>query len=809
MRPPSGPLSRAQLALAVAPDYYYKPSEKHKRFIANGRTVPELKKRLDRLNMQPKASVVLQRDLHSKDVVRASATEKLASCSSGPGLGRTRSAIAKGFINAGFSQLPETHPYAAYDVVAERIGDTCRWENMGPEMALGRLWKYYPKKGALPPLKPPNDEEALRALADCGLVMLPPPTNKEFYKPYPLRPTYEGEKAIRVSKKSYNGLPTEGTSADEGAMRIAHQLAVWTRENVEPIYRAEGLRGVDRWVRRQREKRPYLTTFVGRAKDDCYTTEKYDNMMVRFYNVVPRPLLMVMQQATQPFVDASQSALDEELLHSMCGVFLAHGGAERVVRALQEQLETDGYAFLVQGDDSWVVIKLEWKGRVIVIMFALDCASFDLTQRWQVRDPTLRAMSAQIELFDGSSAGLWLSLMRERDVVVAQSLNYTMKDGGPSGGPGQSEINSQLMSIYIRRIVERIKLEDFAAALREGAEPSPPPYPRIKGIVEQEGAALGFTVKLEQYYESEEPEIKEILRERPFLFLGYYFHVIGDTVAPFCDLARTMATTAYPSGGSVKDKRIFNVLEAYRIGGVVVSMGVPPLELSAAYEAMRMYAGSVLRDLIMDGKEIDLEENPEYTADCALWPKIPLSLLGLYNVILKRPERLWLQPPTPQPLPENSPLLETMEAFSWGLQMDEEDEREAEPFIGERPPGSVPDPRPPAAAAVSEIDQPLRGVTPGNHGRPPPTASRREGVSRPSPHLRSASRPRAAPLSAAELVASALEEADSEAESVESEEYRDEYFDDSGSESGRVRGESMGSDEGMNAIRAGAAHRRR
>ncbi len=816
MNAPSGTMSAAQSRLRVAPDAYLPENEAFKRFVKEGRSIPALKKALDPLNMTPKESVKLVKRLHCKDYVRTATGDKMATCMQGPGMARKRSEAAKSFINVGFAELPELHPFAAQAEVARRIMSTMRFENMGPEMCIGRLRRNYPRRGAPPPSNPPTQEEALRGLADCGLAIgsLVPSTNRVALQPYPLRPERTGELAIKISKRSYNGLPTEGDSGDAQAMERCHALAVYVQQHVRDAYNRGGLAEVDRWVKEQRRKRPYLTTLVGRAKDDCYTFEKYHSKQIRFYNVWPRPVQMVIQTASQALKALSIGILgQEDGYHCMSKGSLAHGGAQQLVDKLQKQVDDEGFAFVVMGDDSWIVVEMEWKGTRRLVLFALDCISYDLTLRAATMREPIRAIADQMALIDGGAAGLWKSLMQQRDVVVMLTLVETMEDGGPSGAALQSDVNSVVMTVYIRRLVSKIKIAAFEAS--QTGEPTPPPDRFIAMIVEEEGQKLGLKVKLEQYFETQEETIKGALAERPFLFLGYYFHVLGDTVAPFCDLSRCLATAAYPTGSTLRanEKKIFNALESMRIAGTVISMGVPPRELSPAFEAMRAEAIVRVREQISLGVEPDMEAYPDYVLDNELAPYIPNSLVGLYEALLRRSEDLWLYPPPPPPMPfDGPPSTDAQDAEAWGDLTQEEDEAVAV-ALGRTPVKGVPDPRPVDPDTLVEPRTAAGSVTPSNHGRPPPTG----GDQREGPRVPGRARPAQAAraegpvLSNAELVAQALEEGESDEEEEErsrADSY-DSMYDGDGGDYGRERGESMGSDDAVDAIFAGVTHVKR
>lgn len=683
-RPPSGEMTTKQKLRSIAPDAYYKSSDEHMSLRKKYGKAPDVQELFASKRMTARHAVELIPTLHSKDHVKVSTGKKMATTQAGPGVPRKRSGLAKDVANAGYFFLPEEHPYASKGAIHDMMEKVVRFENMGTMMCLGRLKKYLPE-GSIrrKDFEVPDEKEVRDSLRRCGLYLGDIPPDTLAAQPLLLVESTGPGTAITITKHSYNGLPTEGNSDDNDAMAICQKLARKIGAKLEQAHYDDGDEGVVNWINVQRERRPHLTTLMGRAKDDCYDVEKYEKFQVRFYTAWPRPIGMLTHTVTQTHAKFKKSIFDQpspavagETLHGFSGVSLAHGGAERLVQKLQEQLDCCDVAHVVMGDDSLVFIRFSYRGVWYMLRLSLDCSSFDLTQVGFVSHPVHDGLSEELARFNRPRALLWRELMKKRDIVIDKTLNYELQDMGTSGGDYQSEINSVLMDMAIARF-ERLYLDDpIGTVFYTGEDPRPLGHeseqhsprrdrdPEMGDLKERfvtlfltVARGMGFVAKVEDaVITAEVSTIKEQLKESPMLFVGYNFHINEEgRVQPFCDLPRSMSQLVYPKGPKLDDTVLFNVLEAVRLAGTVASMGVPPRELVPAYEAMRMEAVSLLRknlDIITIRDEgADFDPSLKYSnflEDSPLGPDLPRSIEGLLRLLLFGTEDVWMKASNPK-----------------------------------------------------------------------------------------------------------------------------------------------------------------
>jgi hypothetical protein len=454
------------------------------------------------------------------------------------------------------------------------------------------------------------------------------------------------------------------------------------------------------YVRKLMVDNPELVALRGKAKADYYTLDKVAGGLMRFYNAFPRHVVLNMQMATQPFEKLARHIAPGSASHSGIGITLVRGGAEDLVAALQAQLDEGEWAYVHVGDDSWVAAILEG----VLVMFALDCTSFDLTQHGDVTQAVHDVLRDELALIDPTAADLWHTFARERLVVLVLSLAYKLRHAGPSGMPLQSKVNDMLMDVMINRVREVLKGHS------EGA---------VAAAVEQVGREMGFQVRLEQYCAGwGVTEISEMLQRKPFLFIGYYFWANpAGRVMVHCDVPRTFSQIITPSMGWKRAKGEFELAEAMRLGSIAMNFGLAPPDLAGAFARFRKYASDFIeRQLVVRGDVADprlrwaVQENPFAAA-------VEPSLAGLLKVLQRPPELLWASlelPATVTFVPLNE---------SWAEQMEREEEL-ALAELGIDPRRAV---RPAPAPAVLPIAFPdtrasTHPATSSNAGRPPPTA---------------------------------------------------------------------------------------
>jgi len=274
------------------------------------------------------------------------------------------------------------------------------------------------------------------------------------------------------------------------------------------------------------------------------------------------------------------------------------------------------------GDDSWVVVRLPGG----LLMFDLDCSSFDLTQHNSVTEAVHEEIRDELARVDPVAAQLWYALMRTRVVLTAGSVVRRWQHGGPSGAPLQSKVNDVLMHVMIERVLARrlTTKEDVELAVAE------------------EGARMGFVVRMDNAHVEPVGTVRAYLVRRPFLFVGYYLYNARERVQVVCDLPRSMSQMVYPNLDHM-EKEELEEFEAVRLGSLALSFGEAPPLAEAAYEAMRSGALALLDKVLAKrgGADVPAERARWAIAESAAGPAANPSLVGLRLAVSRGPGAIW------------------------------------------------------------------------------------------------------------------------------------------------------------------------
>lgn len=616
--------------------------------------------------------------------LRAAAGKKPFLCAqAGEPRPRMRSKFGHEAATRAFKELPLKWG----GLTAERSAEVV-YAQAGTASSLMRIVQAYPKRGPLPDgLLPITPTEARMALQGSGLVRragLPP----EAWRPYPLLARESGA-GLMVNPHADNGSPVLGKWDTPGASQEVWSLAQWFRSYVDS---RQGFHAKVQSVRELELSRPDLTVCMGKTKADYYKIGKVVEGRMRFYNVLPRQVVLVMQQATQVLEGNSFSILRGS--RTGIGMSLTHGGAAELVAALERQLE-HGSAFVHVGDDSWVVLRVGDD----IVMFALDCSNFDLTQRAEVTLEVHKAIAEELAKIDETAAAVWYAYARERLVLLHQSIVCRWRHAGPSGMPMQSKVNDMLMDVMIMRALRTLE--------KSGASQAD-----VEEALQSAGRSMGFDVRVEQYSRVKAPSLAAALEVEPFLFIGYYFYAFQGNVACHADVPRTLAQVRTPTNTWERSGESFVLKEAMRLGSIALNLGVPSPDLELAFHEFREYAKTLLeRAIQLEGDVSD--PRLRWAAQIGAFGAEEATLRGLLRAVRRSPGLLWLQPPV---RPEIQPL---------GPVIDWAEEAELEEASRERELGAVL--VRPAGFTVPRIKIPLphapmRPATVRNLGRPPPIA---------------------------------------------------------------------------------------
>lgn len=666
------------------PDAYFEPDDQFREWTGRKRNVDHIRAMLDGLDMELAMTFEVPKEHCADEAVLRKTGAALATAKVGAPVFRIRSSAARQVAAAVWDKLP-----AAGFGSRERVGAAVRDRfcvDGGAECALGRLRLAYPKVGARI-VRPVTRAEAERAVDNCGVRVDHLP--RHAVAPYPL--IASGSAGIQVNPRSDNGYPVLAKWSTPGASEKALGLAVSVRKELTKRMFIPG--GIAQWYAEAQDSTPWLVACKGKAKGDYYASAKIQAGALRFYNALPRQVMLNMQVATQPLEAVSRSVL--EGTHSGIGMSLVRGGAHELVAVLEQQLEARGAAYVHLGDDSWVVVRAGSE----LVWFALDCSNFDLTQHADATLEVHAALQRQLRCVDAAAADLWYEYARQRIVVVAGAVVRRFKHAGPSGMPLQSKVNDLLMDVLINRVLE--VAPDWRV---ESA---------VDAAIAAVGQELGFSVRVEQYACMRADTLLEALEQTPFLFVGYYFHVRGGKAMVCADIPRTLAQMPYPGLKWMKTDREVEVMEAMRLGSILLSAGLPTRELEPAFEAWRQSAVGLLEAALQKYGEQQAEGLRWAVGETPWGPEVIPSLRGLRSALRADPRDLWLMPE-----PE-LPVISDLVLGDWA---DEVEAMERQSHAGPEqyvPPPAAPYP---PAPVVRRPTPPTHPVTAANDGRPPPTA---------------------------------------------------------------------------------------
>lgn len=690
-RPPTHPLTLKQSELAEAglSSAYFTPTDD---FTAYVRTMYDPKMVLMRirdLDFELARSIIIPKEVTcDARVLDNIKTPSTLAISNKKGLSlRKRSVLGLEMGNVMYSHLPQA-PHRVVGFTQEEVHARTALvvsAGGGTEHTMGRIQAAYPRKG-FTPSRPISQFEAGHALGACGLRL----DRHNVPQRYPMFASESGEdqQMVYANNKADNGLPVGMKWGDLPAQQMVLRIAQGIYIELESAYRVDPVKGVWNWVRGAEAGSPHLVAFMGKAKEDSYKLSRVEARQLRFYNVVPRQILLIMQMATQPFEAQSRSLFKEG--NSGQGISFMYGGAEDFVSELERRVEAHGYAYVHVGDDSLVVVQV--KGAYV--LFSLDASNFDLTQHGATTKAVHEVLRDELMLINPISAQLWYALARERLVVTFNAVTLKWKHGGASGLAMQSKVNDMLMEVMLHRMMTS----------------TPPAWTHrdsVEALASMVGKAMGFAVRLEDHYVVPAASLRQALSIQPYLFIGYYIHVRDGMGMASFDVPRTLARIAYPNLGYEKDKRAFEVTEAIRLGSMTMNFGIPPAYLDAAFGAARQYAVElVARVLQKHGEVVDerlawaVRDNPvaSFTAN---------SLSGLLAAMQRNPRDLWLKARTvgePEPLTNWADIVDE-DFASFGL-------------VERLPP---PAGRLPPAMRVRVDKPPTHPATTANVGRNPPT----------------------------------------------------------------------------------------
>jgi len=558
----------------------------------------------------------------------------------------------------------------------------------GIECSYNRILKYMRPRDARVTLSVPTHEEVSMALDACGFG------REVLANAKPRSLDFEAENVVRVNAHSSNGFPVRGTLADDEAlmqvMRLTQMIQTELRQKrIDPVNgRAILFDTVEQWYNITMETRPWLVIAEGKVKSDYYSLEKVQQGMLRFYNVIPRQAMLIMQQATQSAEDVALNCLSprtsSSFIHTAKGITFTGGGADSMISVMDIELRTEGMAWEHAGDDTFAAIS---DGRTTAL-FSIDATSFDLTQHAEVMLPIIDEMTDRMRHINADAAELWGVYQKRRIVAMGKGLVVEMTHGGPSGSPLQSVKNDVLMEIVMMRLKSKVMSQ---SPYEKGIEP--PTATRLDEMIQEVGKELDLQLRLEDYavsYRSAASRraadgfhgIREVLADRPFLFLGYYLYGhpwINYKIYPYIDIKRSLAQRSFKGLKWHKTSQALQVSEALRLGSMMMGCGVPPPALLPAHEAQRSHAVGLLKGAFQLFGEVSTEMLRWSVGESVYGPEVEPSLSGLIAAFESKRDRTLWDFPSEEPV-GLLPVLQDLKPLTllWADAVEDEERKEVE-----------------------------------------------------------------------------------------------------------------------------------
>lgn len=651
-------LTAAQLALLSTPQAImaYANEKEYRKKLVLAKTPEAMHAILNSkgtLDMTPVGSFLLPRNLVADpQTLNKSADKMWATSPPGNASFRSRSEPAMQVLKRTFPLLPESPfrkvEWATRALVAKAMRGKMSVDG-GTVNTIGRLAKAYPKVGSTVS-EPPSKAEVRTAIINCGQSLDNAP--KSVLKPFPILTT-EMDQGLRINQKATSGFPALKNWAFNGVPELVLGIHKGMKVDLERAYKADKTYGVWNLIREWEQTQPWLVACMGKCKADCYSPEKVEQLMMRFYNALPRQATLLMQTATQVYEEQSRNLLEQVGGTSSQGLSLVRGGASDLIDALDIQIMMHGHAHTHVGDDTWVIVKVMKK----IYMFSIDCSNFDITQHSEATAEIHAQMRDQLAKIDPIAAQVWYAYMRERLVVTVKNVAYQWKHGGPSGSPMQSKVNDVFMDVYCQRVLQ----DPLQVLDRDGLE----------RYLIRLGKELHLDVRLEDYEVVEATSLREALEEVSFLFVGYRFYAENKHVYVYTDIARAMAQFPYPSLKWTQKRNEFEVNEAARMGSIVMNMGRPPQELKKFHDTMVANVVAYIDKAISEFGDVVDEKLIWAVQANPMGAEAQPSLVGLREA-LTRTDALWADT-------QNEPEMKGSSTFltEWADQMDEQDAKEA------------------------------------------------------------------------------------------------------------------------------------
>lgn len=701
--PPTTTQTKAQAAFNDVPQSFltFKDRESYETRRKQSKQLPFVLASVVGLDMEVRSSILLpttgdEKTLNDQDHARK---RPFAMANKGAVTCRIRSGHAMGVLKEVFSKLPEDLPqkyaFACRADVRKAMENKISVDG-GTENCMGRLAKAYPKTGSSIEY-PPMREETRQALIRCGINLKGLHPSVLVKIPF----TQIGdERAVKVNAKADCGFPTnvkwEHAGAAEAVLKLANRLYADFKE----AHKQDPAHGVWRLMRQLEDTHPWLVACKGKCKADAYSQEKVEEFMLRFYNALPKQIMLIMQSVSQVLEEQSLNILQFTEGRSMSGVSLVRDGPERLADSFERQLEESGRAYTHMGDDTKIAV-LTPAG---VVLFSLDCSNFDITQHADATAEIHAQVRDELSRVDPVAAQVWYAMARERLVVTYTNVVTKWKHGGPSGMPLQSKVNDVLMDVLVTRILGDA---DTAWQKRDSVE----------ATVRHYGAGLGLSVRLEDYEVAYGTRTyREALEQKSFLFVGYRFFAEQGRVMVCADIPRSLAQFPFPALKWEKTKEQLLVMEAVRIGSIALNLGNAPAPLADFFEEFRRQAELLLLAAIAAHGDVESERMLWAVQSNPLVSNPVPSLTGMLQAV-KNWRNLW----ETKEMPSASSTFLFPSSVSWADQVEEQERADVEASGGRvvRRRTSLSFLK---QARLSQRGVPTHPVTLRNAGRPPPTA---------------------------------------------------------------------------------------
>jgi hypothetical protein len=380
-----------------------------------------------------------------------------------------------------------------------------------PKHCLGRLLKSYPKKGVSAPTPIPHTR-IHNYVEIAGLSIDTILDHGGTLKPYLFTGDPIEGKQVTMNLKASGGLPFGGTLKDEAVLAATLELAHTMHEELKRYIagapkkkvingdarsmfvleiKVPDMEYILKQMRLMVQKRPELFAIIFKAKADITSIEKCVDQNRVICNM-PAWIRVLISTAAQAMTDVggrniltdkskrSRSFKGVRMMGDEISVALNKVGlcSKEMLRLTKQQvypmLELSdnievhavkgSYDYGIMGDDSIVFARV---GNYIINL-ELDVTNMDLSQHAALTLEVHRGIYEALCVSDPVAGALWITMMREKVVIIEGGHTVAMPHGATSGISMIDINNGAVMAAFIERTMEDLLRDIYDEANTAG-----------------------------------------------------------------------------------------------------------------------------------------------------------------------------------------------------------------------------------------------------------------------------------------------------------------------------------------------------